>query len=111
MTADSLGNPLSCDPAAVPALERAARKMHLYQADPIAEVDALLAEHPDCAMALALRAGALVAAPLRELAETAYMFTAPFVLDSAASQARLGLAPTPVEVGAKATVDWWRTRS
>lgn len=57
-----------------------------------------------------LRAGALISSPLRELAETAYMFTAPFVLDSSASQARLGLAPTPVEVGAKATVEWWRSR-
>ncbi|MDN5892747.1 MAG: NAD-dependent epimerase/dehydratase family protein [Nocardioides sp.] len=44
----------------------------------------------------------------RELAETGYMFTAPFVLDSSRSQRLLDMAPTPLEVGAKATVDWWR---
>lgn len=57
-----------------------------------------------------LRAGALVSSAMRELAETAYMFTGPFVMDSSASQARLGLSPTPVDVGAKATVEWWRAR-
>ncbi|WP_426956464.1 tetratricopeptide repeat protein [Muricoccus radiodurans] len=62
MTTDSLGNPLSCAPNAVPALERATDKLHAYQADPIADVDALLEEHPDCVMALALRAGALATA-------------------------------------------------
>ena len=46
----------------------------------------------------------------RELAETAYMFTEPFVLDSSRSEERLGLSPTPLDVGAKATVDWWRAQ-
>jgi nucleoside-diphosphate-sugar epimerase len=47
----------------------------------------------------------------RELAETSYMFTKPFVLDSTHSEALLGLSPTPLEVSAKATVDWWRDQS
>lgn len=55
-----------------------------------------------------MRGIGLVHPGTRELAETGYMFTAPFVMDSARSQEALGLAPTPVDVGAKATVDWWR---
>jgi nucleoside-diphosphate-sugar epimerase len=55
-----------------------------------------------------LRASGMVSREMRELAETAYMFTAPFVLDSSASEQRLGLSPTPVEAGLAATVAWWR---
>ena len=47
----------------------------------------------------------------RELAEMVYQFDRPFVMDSSASEARLGLSPTPLETGAKATVDWWRTQA
>lgn len=47
----------------------------------------------------------------RELAEMVYQFDSPFVMDSSASEARLGLSPTPLETGAKATVDWWRTQA
>lgn len=36
------------------------------------------------------------------------MFDRPFVLDSSASQARLGLSPTPLETGLRETVAWWR---
>lgn len=46
---------------------------------------------------------------MKELAETAYQFDRPFVVDSTASEARLGLSPTPVEIGLKETVAWWRT--
>lgn len=53
----------------------------------------------------------LVVRSMRELAETAYMFDRPFVLDSSASQARLGLEPTPIEVGLEETVAWWRASS
>lgn len=45
----------------------------------------------------------------RELAETAYMFERPFVLDSSASQARLGLTPTPLATGLRETVAWWQS--
>ena len=55
-----------------------------------------------------LRASGVVSREMRELAETAYMFTAPFVLDATASEQRLGLSPTPIEAGLAATVAWWR---
>lgn len=45
---------------------------------------------------------------VRVLAETAYMFTAPFVMDSSASEVRLGLAPTSMTDGMARTVAWWR---
>jgi hypothetical protein len=38
------------------------------------------------------------------------MFTRPFVLDSTHSEALLGLAPTPLDVATKETVDWWRSQ-
>lgn len=44
----------------------------------------------------------------RELAETLYQFEHPFVLDSRASEAALGLQPTPLSEAAAATVSWWR---
>lgn len=52
----------------------------------------------------------LVSRDMRELAETSYMFTAPFVLDSSRSEERLGLAPTPLADGLAATVAWWRAQ-
>ena len=55
-----------------------------------------------------LRASGVVSRDMRELAETAYMFSDPFVLDSTASEQRLGLSPTPIEAGLAATVAWWR---
>ncbi|MDQ2723119.1 MAG: epimerase, partial [Actinomycetota bacterium] len=58
-----------------------------------------------------LRAGAVLPGPMRELAETTYQFTAPFVLDSARSQQVLGLTPTPLDTAARETVAWWRAQS
>ncbi|MBO0843313.1 MAG: NAD-dependent epimerase/dehydratase family protein [Nocardioides sp.] len=58
-----------------------------------------------------LRAVGTVHGDTREIAEMAYQFDKPFVLDSAASEARLGLSPTPMEVGAKATVEWWQAQA
>ena len=57
-----------------------------------------------------LRASGVVSREMRELAETSYMFTEPFVLDSTASQQRLDLAPTPLAEGLAATVAWWRAQ-
>jgi nucleoside-diphosphate-sugar epimerase len=57
-----------------------------------------------------LKAFGVVARSMRELAETSYMFDRPFVLDSSASEARLGLSPTPLETGLKETVSWWQSR-
>ncbi len=62
MTTDRLGNPLSCTAAAVPGLEAAIAKLHAYQADPIADIDAVIAAHPDCVMAHAFRAAAIATA-------------------------------------------------
>jgi nucleoside-diphosphate-sugar epimerase len=56
----------------------------------------------------ALKAFGVVARSMKELAETGYMFDRPFVLDSSASEARLGLSPTPLEIGLKESVAWWR---
>jgi nucleoside-diphosphate-sugar epimerase len=47
----------------------------------------------------------------RELAETLYQFDQPFVLDSRASEAALGLQPTPLKQAAAATVAWWGDQS
>ncbi|NYE37404.1 nucleoside-diphosphate-sugar epimerase [Nocardioides cavernae] len=58
----------------------------------------------------ALRSVALVHGGTREMTETAYMFTDPFVVDSSASEARLGLSPTSLDAGLAATVAWWRAQ-
>jgi nucleoside-diphosphate-sugar epimerase len=58
----------------------------------------------------AFRAMGLASKDLRELAETLYQFRAPFVMDSATSQAALGLSPTPLPEAAAATVAWWRAQ-
>lgn len=55
-----------------------------------------------------IRTAALVSAGARELAEMLYQFERPFVMDSAASEAALGVTHTPLETAAAATVDWWR---
>lgn len=57
---DCRGNPVSTtSQAAIDGLDRAIDKLRLYQADPLAEVDAVLAENPDLAMGHALRAAML----------------------------------------------------
>jgi nucleoside-diphosphate-sugar epimerase len=55
-----------------------------------------------------LRAAGIFSADMRELAETCYQFERPFVMDSASSQAALGVGPTPLNEAAAATVEWWR---
>jgi nucleoside-diphosphate-sugar epimerase len=55
----------------------------------------------------ALKAMGAFSPDIRELAETLYQFERPFVMESAASQATLGLAPTPLDEAAAATVAWW----
>jgi nucleoside-diphosphate-sugar epimerase len=56
----------------------------------------------------ALRAAGLFLTDARELAETLYQFERPFVMDSSASEAALGVSPTPLAEAAAATVEWWR---
>jgi len=58
-----------------------------------------------------LRASGLFSSQSRELAEVAYQLEKPFILDSTRSERLLGLTPTPLDVAAKATVDWWRTQA
>jgi len=55
----------------------------------------------------ALRGAGVVHRGTREMAEMAFQFERPFVLDSSVSEARLGLAATPLEVGVAATIASW----
>ena len=60
---DRRGNPVSYgNRQAVEALDSACELLHAYQADPLAEVDQLIARHPDFVMAHVFRAGALATA-------------------------------------------------
>ena len=60
---DKRGNPASYrSQAAIDQLDLVFDLMHAYQADPLAEVDAILAEHPGFALAHVFRAGALATA-------------------------------------------------
>ncbi len=56
-----------------------------------------------------LKAAGLFLVDMRELAETSYQFSKPFVLDSTHSEELLGLSATPMDVAAKETVDWWQS--
>ncbi|MEC5200289.1 nucleoside-diphosphate-sugar epimerase [Arthrobacter sp. PL16] len=55
-----------------------------------------------------VRALGLVLPSMRELAELAYQFERPFVMDSSASEALLTLTPTPLDEAVARTVRWWR---
>ena len=60
---DQRGNPVSYGrQPAIEALDRAFDLMHAYQADPLAAVDTIIADHPEFALAHAFRAGALATA-------------------------------------------------
>ena len=60
---DKKGNPVSYGvQEAIDRLDRVFDLMHAYQADPLTEVDAIIADYPDFAMAHAFRAGALATA-------------------------------------------------
>lgn len=56
-----------------------------------------------------MRFTGLFSSDLKEIAELAYQFERPFVMDSTASEAAFGLRPTPLPQAAAATVAWWRT--
>ena len=59
---------------------------------------------------LAVRALGLVNPMLRELAEMAYEFDQPFVLDTGKYQSAFGTAGTPLADAIAATLAWYRTR-
>jgi nucleoside-diphosphate-sugar epimerase len=58
-----------------------------------------------------LRTMGLFSSGTRELAEMLYQFELPFLMDSRASEAGLGLHPTPLPEAAAATVAWWRAQA
>jgi tetratricopeptide (TPR) repeat protein len=61
MLKDRYGNLMSTSsPAAVAKFDQACELIRLYRGDPIAALDAVLEDDPDCAMAWAARAGILV---------------------------------------------------
>lgn len=63
MTFDKWGNPVSYPSReAIRGLEQAIEKLHAYQADPLADIDAVLVDHPGFVMAHALRASMLATA-------------------------------------------------
>jgi len=57
---------------------------------------------------LALRALGLVNPTMRELAEMAYQFDEPFVLDTSKYESTFGAAGTPLAAAVAATVTWYR---
>ncbi len=60
---DKRGNPVSYgSQQAIDALDLACDLLHAYQADPLAAVDKIIADHPDFAMAHTFRAGLLATA-------------------------------------------------
>ena len=59
---------------------------------------------------LAVRALGLVNPVLRELAETYYQFSEPFVLDTSKYESAFGAAGTSLADAIAATVAWYRTR-
>jgi nucleoside-diphosphate-sugar epimerase len=60
---------------------------------------------------LALRALGLVNPMMRELAEMAYQFEEPFILDTTRYEATFGAAGTPLADAVAATISWYRTQA
>jgi nucleoside-diphosphate-sugar epimerase len=60
---------------------------------------------------LAVRALGLINPTLRSLAEMAYEFDEPFILDTTRYQATFGAAGTPLAAAVATTVAWYRTRT
>ena len=90
-------------PSAEPITQREAlTQMALIAGAPAAKVGRI----PD----VALRAIGLVVPLVRELGETAYQRTRPYVLDSSAATEAFGLQSTPLREGLAATVRWWQDR-
>ena len=95
------------------------RPWHVPSAEPVSQREALermaqLAGRPAPTVRrlpdVALRLVGLVNPVVRELGETAYQRTRPYVLDSSAATRTFGLQPTPLTEGLTATVRWWEQR-
>lgn len=52
----------------------------------------------------------VVPGPLKELGDTLYQFTNPYLLDSTRSEAILGQRPTSLADGTAATMAWWQAK-
>lgn len=59
---------------------------------------------------IAISVGGLAVPLFREVKETWYQFTEPWTTDSTRTETALGVAPTPFEDGAGATVAWWHSQ-
>ena len=59
---------------------------------------------------VALNALGLVIPMMRELKETWYQFDQPWITESTLTESTFGLAATPLDEAATATIAWWRTR-
>lgn len=57
-----------------------------------------------------LRGLGLVNPTIREVAEMAYEFEEPFLVDSTRAETRLGLTATPLADAVAQTVDWYRSQ-
>jgi nucleoside-diphosphate-sugar epimerase len=57
-----------------------------------------------------MRLAGLFVPGAREMVEMMYEFTEPFIVDSSAIEAEIGLAPTSLEEGLARTVEWYRGR-
>ena len=60
---------------------------------------------------IAITLGGLAVPLFRELKETWYQFAAPWTTDSTVTETELGLRATPLDAGAAATVNWWRSQA
>jgi nucleoside-diphosphate-sugar epimerase len=58
-----------------------------------------------------LSALGLVVPQMRELKETLYQFSEPFIVDAAETTQRFGLEPTSLAEAAAATIEWYRQRT
>ncbi|WP_293786335.1 NAD-dependent epimerase/dehydratase family protein [uncultured Aeromicrobium sp.] len=56
----------------------------------------------------AIRALGLIQRDMRELAEMLHQWERPFVMDSSATEALLGLKPTDLDTAVETTIAWWR---
>ena len=67
--------------------------------------------HANASRELLMRALGLINPMMRQLAEMAYEFEEPFVLDTTKYESTFGAAGTPMDVAIKETVTWYRSQA
>ncbi len=96
------------------------RLWHVPSAEPVTQRQALtqmaeLAHAPVARVGripdVAVKVLGLAVPMMRELQETAYQRTRPYVLDSSAATATFGITATPLAEGLATTVAWWKGRT